>query len=87
MIWLPFWMNNEIVIDSLMSDEKIFVTELGSSESTVKNEVADVRFFATKFFWLIPGPDFVQRGVSWNFLKYRESRVVITSDWKGVPGE
>jgi len=52
-------MNFEIVIDSLMSDEKVFVTELRSCEITVKNEVADVRFFATKFFWLVPGEDLV----------------------------
>jgi len=49
-----------------MSEEKIFVTEFGSGESAIHDEVTDVRFFTTKLFWFIPGEDFVEVGVSWN---------------------
>jgi len=86
-IRFPFWVDFKIVINSLMSEEKILVSEFGSSELTVKDEVTNVGFFATKFFWLVPGEDFVEVGVSWNLCELRNTREEILRDWKSVPSE
>jgi len=74
-----------------MSEEKIFVTEFGSREFTVHDEVTDVGFFATELIWFIPGEDFVEVGVSWNTTVFegelRDAWKEIFGDWKSVPSE
>jgi len=78
-------MNYKIFVRSLMSEEKVFVTELGRGELAIHNEVTDVRFFATKFLWLIPSKDLIKVCVSWHSLKFEDSRKVIISNWKRSP--
>ena len=73
-----------------MSEEKIFITEFGSGEFSIHDEIADVRFFATELLWFIPGEDFVEVGVSWNSMvtgELRNAREEILGNWKGVPSE
>ena len=84
-VWCPFWMNYEIFVGFLMSEEEILIAKFGSGEFAIHDEVADVWFFTTKFLRLIPGPDFVKVCVSWNFVELIDSRVEIFGDWKCSP--
>jgi len=80
-------MNLQILVRSLMSEEEVRVTEFGSGEFTIHNEVTDVGFCATELLWLVPGEDFVKACVSWHTIELIDSRVVISWDWKLRPIE
>jgi hypothetical protein len=82
-------MNFEIVIGSLMSEEKIFVSEFRSCESSVHDEVANVGFFTTKLLGFVPGKNFIKVGISWNSTilegELRNTRKEVFGNWKSVP--
>jgi len=80
-------MNCEIFVGSLMSEEKFLITEFGSSEAAIQDEVTDVSFNATKLFRLVPGEDLVHVCVSWQFFNLENSREIISRDWRGLPSE
>ena len=65
-IWSPFWSELEIVVHVLMSDEEVFITELGLDHLASKLKGTDLGKLSSDLSWLVSAVDVIDGGVGWN---------------------
>ena len=67
--WLPFWVDGEVRIHLVVSEEKLFVAPLGSDQLSIELESADFYSLSTDLGWCGPAVDGVDDGVFWDRLE------------------
>lgn len=65
-VWLPLWSEFKIVIHVLMSDEEVFVTELGFDHLSIELKRTDLGKLSSNLSWLVTSIDIIDGGVGWN---------------------
>jgi len=68
-IFSPLWVNFDIVIHQLVSEEKVLISPFGRSHGAFKLQGTDQGFCSSKLFRTIPGINIVEIGISRNCLK------------------
>ena len=87
-VLFPSWLQLEVVLHVLMSEEKLFVAPLAGVKGSVENEVADVGLCASELCGLVHGIDLVQFGVALDALELVDKGSVVLAlqlGWEEVP--
>lgn len=81
-VWFPFWLQFDVVIKFLMSNEHLGITEFGCDHGSVESKVTDWDFLSSKLWWGSPSENIVEDRVCWNCFELVEIIHWIT--WLGV---
>ena len=68
-VWLPRWLEFDVIVHLLMSDKHLFITPFGSNHGTLKLEGTDKNSLSTNLWWCSPSVNIIEIGVSWNWFE------------------
>ena len=61
-VWFPLWLELDVIIGVLMSEEEIGVTELGGDQASFQLEISNLDLLSSDLWWSGPAIDFVDGG-------------------------
>jgi len=68
-VFVPLWLEIDIVVHLLMSEEELLVCPFGLSHGAIELESSNLNLFTSHLCWLIQSIDIIKDGICWYGLK------------------